>query len=105
MVVDLTPKDVSGKAAEDSLERAGITCSRSTIPFDPRPPAVSSGVRLGTPAGTTRGFGPAEFRQVAKLITEVVDGLAAHGVDGNGAVEAKVRQDVLELTARFPIYN
>jgi len=105
MVVDLTPKDVSGKAAEDSLERAGITCSRSTIPFDPRPPAVSSGIRLGTPAGTTRGFGPAEFRQVAKLITEVVDGLAANGADGNGAVEAKVRQDVLALTARFPIYN
>jgi glycine hydroxymethyltransferase len=105
MVVDLTPKDVSGKAAEDSLERAGITCSRSTIPFDPRPPAVSSGVRLGTPAGTTRGFGPAEFRQVAALISEVVDGLAANGADGNGAVEAKVRKGVLALTARFPIYN
>ncbi len=105
MVVDLTPKDVSGKAAEDSLERAGITCSRSTIPFDPRPPAVSSGVRLGSPAGTTRGFREDEFRQVAKLIAEVVDGLAAHGADANGAVEAKVRQDVLALTARFPIYN
>jgi glycine hydroxymethyltransferase len=105
MVVDLTPKDVSGKAAEDSLERAGITCSRSTIPFDPRPPAISSGVRLGTPAGTTRGFGPAEFRQIAGLITEVVDGLAANGAEGNGAVEAKVRQDVLALTERFPIYN
>jgi glycine hydroxymethyltransferase len=105
MVVDLTPKDVTGKAAEDSLERAGITCSRSTIPFDPRPPMYSSGVRLGTPAGTTRGFGQAEFRQVAKLIGEVVDGLAAHGPEGNSAVEAKVRQDVLALTARFPIYR
>ena len=105
MVVDLTPKDVTGKAAEDSLERAGITCSRSTIPFDPRPPMYSSGVRLGTPAGTTRGFREAEFRQVAMLIAEVVDGLATNGVDGNGAVEAKVRQDVLALTARFPIYN
>jgi glycine hydroxymethyltransferase len=105
MVVDLTPKDVTGKAAEDSLERAGITCSRSTIPFDPRPPMYSSGVRLGTPAGTTRGFREAEFRQVAKLIAEVVDGLAANGADGNQAVEAKVRQDVLALTARFPIYN
>ena len=105
MVVDLTPKDVSGKAAEDSLERAGITCSRSTIPFDPRPPAVSSGVRLGTPAATTRGFREAEFRQVAKLIAEVVDGLAVNGAEGNAAVEAKVRQDVLALTARFPIYN
>jgi glycine hydroxymethyltransferase len=105
MVVDLTPKDVTGKAAEDSLERAGITSSRSTIPFDPRPPMYSSGVRLGTPAGTTRGFGQAEFRQVAKLIGEVVDGLAAHGPEGNSAVEAKVRQDVLALTARFPIYR
>jgi len=105
MVVDLTPKDVTGKAAEDSLERAGITCSRSTIPFDPRPPMYSSGVRLGTPAGTTRGFGQAEFRQVAKLIGEVVDGLAANGPEGNSAVEAKVRQDVLALTARFPIYR
>jgi glycine hydroxymethyltransferase len=105
MVVDLTPKDVSGKAAEDSLERAGITCSRSTIPFDPRPPAVSSGVRLGTPAATTRGFREAEFRQVAKLIAEVVDGLAVSGAELNAAVEAKVRQDVLALTARFPIYN
>jgi len=105
MVVDLTPKDVTGKAAEDSLERAGITCSRSTIPFDPRPPMLSSGVRLGTPAGTTRGFGTAEFRRVAQMIAEVVDGLAANGVDGNGEVEAKVRQDVLDLTRRFPIYN
>ena len=105
MVVDLTPKDVTGKAAEDSLERAGITCSRSTIPFDPRPPMLSSGVRLGTPAGTTRGFGPAEFRTVARMIGEVVDGLAAHGVEGNGAVEAKVKKDVLDLTSRFPIYN
>ncbi|MGA0600469.1 serine hydroxymethyltransferase [Caulobacter sp. KR2-114] len=105
MVVDLTPKNVTGKAAEDSLERAGITCSRSTIPFDPRPPMYSSGVRLGTPAGTTRGFGEAEFRKVAGFIAEVVDGLAANGEDGNGAVEAKVRQDVLDLTSRFPIYN
>jgi glycine hydroxymethyltransferase len=105
MVVDLTPKDVTGKAAEDSLERAGITCSRSTIPFDPRPPMLSSGVRLGTPAGTTRGFGPAEFRRVAQMIGEVVDGLAAYGVEGNSAVEAKVKADVLDLTSRFPIYN
>jgi glycine hydroxymethyltransferase len=105
MVVDLTPKDVTGKAAEDSLERAGITCSRSTIPFDPRPPMLSSGVRLGTPAGTTRGFGTAEFRRVAQMIAEVVDGLAANGVEGNSAVETKVRADVLELTRRFPIYG
>jgi glycine hydroxymethyltransferase len=105
MVVDLTPKDVTGKAAEDSLERAGITCSRSTIPFDPRPPMLSSGVRLGTPAGTTRGFGAAEFRRVAQMIAEVVEGLATNGVEGNSAVEGKVRADVLELTGRFPIYG
>ena len=105
MVVDLTPKDVTGKAAEDGLERAGITCSRSTIPFDPRPPMLSSGVRLGTPAGTTRGFGPAEFRQVGKLIGEVVDGLAANGGVGDAEVEARVRRKVLDLTARFPIYG
>jgi len=104
MVVDLTPKDVTGKAAEDSLERAGITCSRSTIPFDPRPPMLSSGIRVGTPATTTRGFGPAEFRAVGRLIGEVVDGLAVRGEDGNGEVETKVRAEVLGLTARFPIY-
>jgi glycine hydroxymethyltransferase len=105
MVVDLSPKDVSGKAAEDSLGRANITCSRSTIPFDPKPPAVSSGVRLGTPAGTTRGFGPAEFRRVGQLIGEVVDGLAVNGEADNGEVEARVRAKVLDLTARFPIYG
>ena len=105
MVVDLSPKNVSGKAAEDSLERANITCSRSTIPFDPAPPAVSSGVRLGTPAGTTRGFGPAEFRRVGQLIGRVVDGLAVNGEAGNGEVEAGVRAEVLDLTARFPIYG
>jgi glycine hydroxymethyltransferase len=105
MVVDLTPKDVTGKAAEDSLERAGITCSRSTIPFDPRPPMLSSGIRVGTPAATTRGFGPAEFRVVGRLIGEVVDGLAAHGEEGNDAVEGKVRSEVFKLTGRFPIYG
>jgi glycine hydroxymethyltransferase len=105
MVVDLTPKDVSGKAAEDSLERAFITCSRSTIPYDPKPPAVSSGIRLGSPAGTTRGFGQAEFRKIGQLIGEVVDGLSLNGEEHNGAVEAKVRAEVLDLTARFPIYS
>jgi glycine hydroxymethyltransferase len=104
IVVDLTPKGVTGKAAEDSLERAGVTCSRSTIPFDPRPPMLSSGVRLGTPACTTRGFREGEFRQVAGLIGDVVDGLAAGGEEGNGAVEARVRAEVKDLTAQFPIY-
>ena len=104
IVVDLTPKGVTGKAAEDSLERAGVTCSRSTIPFDPRPPMLSSGVRLGTPACTTRGFREGEFGQVAKLIGDVVDGLAPGGDKGNGAIEARVRAEVKDLTARFPIY-
>jgi glycine hydroxymethyltransferase len=104
MVVDLTPKDVTGKDAEDSLERAGITCSRSTTPFDPRPPMLSSGIRVGTPAISTRGFGPAECREVGALIGEVIDGLAVNGADGNRAVEAAVRAKVVALTRRFPIY-
>jgi glycine hydroxymethyltransferase len=104
MLVDLRPKGVTGKAAEASLERAYITCNKNGVPFDTAPPAVSSGVRLGTPAGTTRGFGAAEFRRVGQMIVEVVDGLAANGEDGNGEVEARVRRQVLDLTARFPIY-
>ncbi len=104
MLVDLRPKGVTGKAAEASLERASITCNKNGIPFDPAPPAVTSGVRLGTPAGTTRGFGQAEFRLIGRLIAEVVDGLAVNGEENNAAVEASVRARVLELTARFPIY-
>ena len=104
MLVDLTPKGVTGKAAEASLERANITCNKNGIPFDPAPPAITSGLRLGTPAGTTRGFGEAEFRRVGRLIADVVDGLAAGGEEANGAVEAKVRAEVRELTGRFPIY-
>jgi len=103
MLVDMRPKGVTGKAAEDSLERANITCNKNGIPFDPQPPAITSGIRLGTPAGTTRGFGPDEFRRIGQLIAEVVDGLSANG-DDNTAVEAKVRAEVLQLTARFPIY-
>jgi glycine hydroxymethyltransferase len=104
MLVDLRPKGVTGKAAEASLERANITCNKNGIPFDPAPPAITSGLRLGSPAGTTRGFGQAEFRRIAKLIAEVVDGLAANGEEGNGAIEARVRGEVRDLTARFPIY-
>jgi glycine hydroxymethyltransferase len=104
MLVDLRPKGVTGKAAEASLERANITCNKNGIPFDPAPPAVTSGVRLGTPAGTTRGFGPAEFRRIGQMIAEVVDGLGVNGEEGNGEVEAGVRRQVLDLTARFPIY-
>ena len=104
MLVDLRPKGVKGNATEKALGRAHITCNKNGIPFDPEKPAVTSGVRLGTPAGTTRGFGEAEFRQIADWIVEVVDGLAANGEDGNGAVEAKVRGEVAQMCARFPIY-
>ncbi len=105
MLVDLRPKGVKGNATEKALGRAHITCNKNGIPFDPEKPAVTSGVRLGTPAGTTRGFAEAEFRQIADWIVEVVDGLAANGEDGNAEVEAKVRAEVLELCKRFPIYN
>ncbi len=105
VLVDLRPKRVTGKAADAALERAGITCNKNAVPFDPEPPAVTSGVRRGTPAATTRGFGAAEFRRVGQLIVEVVDGLAENGEDGNGAVEARVRGEVEALCARFPIYS
>ena len=104
MLVDLRPKGVTGKAAASSLHRAYLTCNYNGIPFDPQPPMVTSGIRLGTPASTTRGFGTAEFRQVAALIAEVVDGVAQNG-EANGEVEAAVREKVLDLTARFPIYS
>ncbi|MFN3972487.1 MAG: serine hydroxymethyltransferase [Gemmobacter sp.] len=104
MLVDLRPKGVKGNATEKALGRAHITCNKNGIPFDTEKPMVTSGVRLGTPAGTTRGFGEAEFRLIGDLIVEVVDGLAAHGEDGNAAVEASVRARVEALCARFPIY-
>ena len=103
MLVDLRPKGVTGKAAEASLERAFITCNKNGVPFDDKPFTVTSGVRLGSPAGTTRGFGEAEFRRIGELIDDVVDGLAANGED-NGVVEQRVKAEVLELTRRFPIY-
>jgi len=104
MLVDLRPKGVKGNATEKALGRAHITCNKNGIPFDPEKPTVTSGVRLGTPAGTTRGFGEAEFRQIADWIVEVVDGLAANGEDGNAKVEARVRASVEAMCARFPIY-
>jgi glycine hydroxymethyltransferase len=104
MLVDLRPKGVKGNATEKALGRANITCNKNGIPFDTEKPTITSGVRLGTPAGTTRGFAEAEFRQVARWIVEVVDGLAANGEDGNGAVEAKVKAEVEALCAKFPIY-
>ncbi len=104
VLVDLRPKRVTGKAADAALGRAGITCNKNAVPFDPEPPMVTSGVRLGTPAGTTRGFGTAEFHRIGELIVEVVDGLAAGGETDNGGVEARVRKEVAELCDRFPIY-
>ena len=104
LLVDLRPKGVKGNATEKALGRANITCNKNGVPFDPEKPAVTSGIRLGSPAGTTRGFGEAEFRQIADWIIEVVDGLAANGEEGNAAVEAKVRSEVAKLCAGFPIY-
>jgi glycine hydroxymethyltransferase len=104
MLVDLTPKNLTGKAAEAALGRAHITCNKNGIPFDPQKPFVTSGVRLGTPAATSRGFGTAEFAEVGDLVVETLDGLAANGESGNVAVEAHVREAVHELTHRFPIY-
>jgi glycine hydroxymethyltransferase len=105
VLVDLRPKGVTGAAAEKALGRAHITCNKNGVPFDPEKPMVTSGVRLGTPAGTTRGFGEAEFREVGKLIVEVIDGLAANGEEGNGAVEEAVKAKVLALCGRFPLYE
>ena len=87
------------------MGRANITCNKNGVPFDPEKPTITSGVRLGTPAATTRGFGVAEFRTVAQMITEVLDGLATNGEESNSAVEAAVKEKVIALTDRFPIYN
>lgn len=104
VLVDLRPKGVKGNATEKALGRAHITCNKNGVPFDPEKPTVTSGIRLGSPAGTTRGFGEAEFRQIADWIIEVVDGLAANGEDGNAEVEAKVKAEVEALCKKFPIY-
>ena len=105
MLVDLRPKGVKGNQTEDALGRAHITCNKNGIPFDPEKPTVTSGVRLGSPAGTTRGFGEEEFRQIGRWIVEVVDGLAANGPDDNAEVEARVAAEVKALCARFPLYE
>ncbi|WP_295732598.1 serine hydroxymethyltransferase [uncultured Bartonella sp.] len=105
MLVDLRPKNATGKRAESALSRAHITCNKNGIPFDPEKPFITSGVRLGTPAGTTRGFGEKEFDEIGELISEVLDGLkAANSDEGNAAVEAHVREKVQALTERFPLY-
>jgi glycine hydroxymethyltransferase len=105
MLVDLRPKGLTGRAAETALGRAGITCNKNGIPFDPEKPMVTSGIRLGTPACTTRGFGLPEFREVGRLIIEVLDGLAQGGEAGNADAERVVGDKVLALTGRFPIYS
>jgi glycine hydroxymethyltransferase len=105
MLVDLRPKTATGKVAEKALDRASITCNKNAIPFDPEKPFVTSGIRLGTPAGTTRGFGVAEFQEIGKLIVEVVDSLAGKNSDeGDAVVEAAVAKKVEALCQRFPIY-
>ena len=105
MLVDLRPKKLTGKAAEVALGRANITCNKNGIPFDPEKPAITSGIRLGSPAGTTRGFGIAEFQQIGGMIIEVLDGLVANGDEGNGKVEASVKERAIELCERYPIYR
>ncbi len=105
MLVDLRPKGLTGNIAEKALERSGLTCNKNGIPFDPEKPMVTSGVRLGTPAATTRGFKEAEFVIIAELILEVLNGLAANGAEGNSVVEASVLSRVEEICARFPLYD
>jgi glycine hydroxymethyltransferase len=104
VLVDLRPKGVTGNIVDKALGRAHITCNKNGVPFDPEKPTVTSGIRLGSPAGTTRGFGEAEFRQIADWIIEIVDGLAANGPDGNAAVEEKVKAEVADLCKKFPLY-
>jgi len=104
ILVDLRPKKLTGNIAEKSLGRAHITCNKNGVPFDPEKPTVTSGIRLGAAAGTTRGFGVAEFRDVGRMIAEVLDGLAANGDAGNAALEARVKEQAIKLCERFPIY-
>jgi glycine hydroxymethyltransferase len=105
MLVDLRPKQAKGKHAEIALDRASITCNKNNIPFDTEKALLTSGIRLGTPAGTTRGFGVAEFRQIGRMIADVVEGLRKNGAEGDAQIEAKVAREVAELCARFPIYQ
>jgi len=105
MLVDLRPKKATGRPTEKALDRAYITCNKNAVPFDTEKPAITSGIRLGSPAGTTRGFGPAEFREIGKLIVEVVDAVAKNSDAGDSAVEASVRERVGRLCKRFPIYS
>ena len=105
MLVDLRPKKATGTVTEKALKRAHITCNKNGIPFDPEKPMVTSGVRLGTPAGTTRGFGEAEFREIGLMIGEVVNGIMKNGAEGDGQVEARIKEQATALCRRFPIYG
>jgi glycine hydroxymethyltransferase len=105
LLVDLRPKGLTGKVADLALERAGITCNKNTVPFDPEGPFVTSGIRLGTPAGTTRGFMTGEWAEIGSMILEVLDGVVANGADNNQDVESSVRIRVKDLCSRFPIYK
>ncbi len=105
ILVDLRPKGLTGKVAEAALGRANITCNKNAVPFDPEKPFVTSGIRLGSPAGTTRGFGQAQFRDIGRMIAEVLDGVVANGDKGNGQIEARVQREAVELCDRFPIYS
>ncbi|HET6925781.1 MAG TPA: serine hydroxymethyltransferase [Hyphomicrobiaceae bacterium] len=104
LLVDLRPKKLTGNVAEKALGRAHITTNKNGVPFDPEKPTITSGIRIGSPAGTTRGFGIAEFRQIGRMMAEVLDGLAASGEAGNAGLEAKVKAEAMALTERFPIY-
>jgi len=104
-LVDLRPLGITGKDADEALERSSITCNKNGIPFDPLPPVKTSGIRVGSPAGTTRGFGVQEFRDIADMIADVLEGLRDSGEEGNSGVEQEVRRRVRELCARFPIYQ
>jgi glycine hydroxymethyltransferase len=105
ILVDLRRKKLTGKVAETALGRANITCNKNAVPFDPEKPFITSGIRLGSPAGTTRGFGQAEFHQIGRMIAEVLDGVVTNGDKGNGQVEARVQREAIELCERFPIYS
>lgn len=105
VLVDLRPKGVTGNIAEVALENAGMTCNKNAVPFDPEKPMVTSGVRLGSPAGTTRGFGTAEFKQIGEMIVEVIDGLAANGPEGNAELEKAVWEKVQALCNQYPVYQ
>ena len=104
-LIDLRPKGLTGKDADEALERSHITCNKNGVPFDPLPPTKTSGIRVGSPAGTTRGFGKAEFEAIGHMIADVLDGLATNGPENNSTVEGDVRARVHALTARFPIYG